>query len=797
LLLSCVCFTGAGCEPAGPVAVEQPLASTASITFNRDIAPIVYARCATCHRPGEAAPFSLLTYHDVAAHREQIVEVTQNGYMPPWPPAPGHLPFRNERRLTPGELDQLTAWVATGAMEGKPDDLPPQPQWVDGWQLGEPDLVLGMDRPYEMEAGGSDVFRNFVIPVELPSDRYVAAYEFRAGNARVVHHADIRVDVTGGMRELDALDEAPGFEGIFGGSGLSPGGVFLGWTPGRVPHPPDPQIAWPLRDGVDLIFQLHLQPTGKPESIQSSIGLYFAEEPPAKLSYALSIGRRFFDIPPGAQDYTVEQSYTLPVDAHALSVYPHAHFLARHVHGWVTFPDGTQTTLIEIKDWDFNWQDQYAYHDPLFLPAGCRIHMRYTYDNSAQNPRNPSHPPQRVVYGPRSINEMGELMLQLVLENREDFQRLDADNGQFQFRSMIDDFEKALAIEPDNVIFLHELGSLHAEVSQSEEAARYFLREIELREDGPDKAKALMHLALAYHQRGMAPETEDSLRKAAQMEPRLARAWFALGDLLNGQGRISEALSTYQQGLQRDPQNLKILAKVGILYLHQKNLAQATATYRQILKLEPKHFDAQFNLGNLLLMQGQAASAIEHYQAALELRPDVAQAHKQLGIVYAIQRDFERAGDAFEEALRLDDQLADAHYNLAMVREEQGRDADAARHYRRRLEDPSGSVTAAVKLAWILATSPDQSVRDPQEAVRLAREGAQATDRQEPVVLDRLAAAEAAAGNFQAAVAIAREASDIARQLGKQQLAAQIDARLELYREGRPYFRRAASPPLD
>jgi tetratricopeptide (TPR) repeat protein/mono/diheme cytochrome c family protein len=779
----------AGCAENEPVSGPgYATKGDASIpTFNRDIAPIIFSNCSTCHRPGESGPFSLLTYDDVVAHRRQIVDVTQSRYMPPWPPEPGHLPFHSERRLSDEQLTKIAKWVQAGVVEGDPADLPATPKFTSGWQLGEPDLVLEMERPYTVAAGGGDVFRNFVIPVSLPKDRYVAAYEFRPGNPRAVHHADIRTDPTGGMRELDTMDDEPGFDGLLDASATPPGGVFLGWTPGRVPTPPDPKISWPLRNGVDLIFQLHLQPTGKPESVQSSIGLYFADQAPEQIPYTISLGCRNIDIPSDVDDYTIERSYKLPVDAHVLSIYPHAHYLGKHIQAWATFPDGKKKTLIEIKDWNFNWQDQYTFREPLYLPAGTEIALRYTYDNSDKNPRNPHRPPQRVTYGPRSINEMGEFNLQLILDDPDDLKKLDADFASFQLLSNFSDFEKTLANDPDSVLAMGGLASVHIARSEPEQAARYLTREVELRDDGFDKAKALLQLAVVHHQLGKFVDAEKELRQATSMAPRLARAWYLLADLLSSQGRFTEALDYYERGLERDPNNVRILEKAGAIHLRNSELAESKAIFQRVLEIDLDSFDALFNLGAIMLREQNTEAAIRYFEGAIQSRPKVAQTYNQLGIARGMRGELEKATMAFEEALKIDSSLADAHVNLAMIHEQLGRHKLAAQHYRSRLELPEPPITTTVKLAWILATSPDEAVRDPDEAVRLAELGAKVTERRVAIVLDRLAAAYAAAGDFQEAISTAEEALLLAKARQQVAVVQEIESHLALYRQKLPY----------
>ncbi len=760
---------------------QQPL------TFNRHIAPIIFARCAPCHRPGEAGPFSLLSYADVAKRADQIVEVTANRYMPPWLPAEGDHALRGRRRLSPEELESIAAWVRAGAPEGDPKDLSPQPKWTDGWQLGEPDLVLPMRASYELRAAGADVIRNFIIPVRIPERRYVRAFEFRPGNARVVHHADIRVDVAQGSRELDALDEEPGFDGVFGGDFPVPGGVFLGWTPGRVPFPGDPRIAWPLENGMDLVLQLHLQPTGKQETIRSSVGIYYADEPPTQIPFAMSIGCKFFDIAPGDKNYTVTRSYQLPVDALLVSIYPHAHYLAKRVRGAAKLPDGTETTLIDIREWDFNWQDQYWYEEPIRLPKGTTVTMHFVYDNSADNVRNPHHPPQRVVYGPNSTNEMGELMLQLVLNRAEDLAAITTDLERYQTEQAVADLQKSLRRDPENPDAFHVLGLWYVAMGEFEKATELFENEIRYRAKDAKMAKAHHLLAFAYEKRGMAEHAARSLRHALAIEPGLTRSRVALGNLLVHQGKPAEALPHYQRALERDPERVDLLTKVAELSAQLGQLAQTAAACEKILQLQPDNVRAHFNLGNVLLAQRQWKQAAEHFDETLRLRPDFVEAHKQRGVLYAIQENYAQAAQHLEKALALRNDFVEAHRDLARVRQQQGRDAEAVRHYRRALAAPRPSLTTRLNLAWLLATSPDDQVRQPGEAVKLAEQCAEATRGRNAQVLDKLAVAYASAGQYERATATAQQALRLARSSGRSQLADQIQTRLALFQQGKPY----------
>jgi mono/diheme cytochrome c family protein len=398
-----------------------------TLTFTKDVAPILYRHCASCHHPGGWAPFSLLTYEDVAGRARLIAAVTERRTMPPWQPEPGYAQFVGERRLSDAEIAVVRRWVESGSVEGLATDLPAAPEWEAGWLLGEPDLIVELPA-YTVPARGRDRYRNLVVPIPLSEARYVSSVELRPGHPRVVHHARMMVDTTSSSRLFDEQDPAPGFDGMdIVSDADNPPGHFVGWTPGRVPFRGTDEIAWPLRPGTDLVIQLHLRPTGQPELVRAEVGFHFAERPPSNATALVMLGSYDLDIPPGASDYLVTDTYELPVDVEALGVYPHAHFLGREIWGFATLPNGTREWLIRIDNWDFNWQDEYRYTKPIPLPKGTTLTMRWVYDNSADNPRNPNHPPQRVVYGSLSSDEMSDLVIQVLPRTRSDLEILRRD----------------------------------------------------------------------------------------------------------------------------------------------------------------------------------------------------------------------------------------------------------------------------------------------------------------------------------------------------------------------------------
>lgn len=399
------------------------------VTFSQHIAPIIYANCTKCHRPGQVAPFSLLTYADVAAKGNLVASQTLSRYMPPWKPEPGWAAYRDERHLTDQQIALIQQWVNDGMPQGDPALAPPIPTYPSGWQLGTPDLVLEMPAGFTVPADGPDIYRNFALPTNLTSDKWVRAIEFQPSARPVVHHSLFFSDNTGGARAEDGKDGQPGFPG-FGsiftvGNPLSAlNGGLGGWVPGTTPAFLPNGITLPLPAGSDFLLQTHFHPNGAPYTEKTVIGLYFGP-PPARQMTQIQVPAFFgiranIDIPAGVADYKVRGSYTLPAAADAVGVSAHAHYLAKEAKLTATLPTGEVRILLWIRQWDFNWQDQYLFQDLVPLPQGTRLDGELTYDNSDGNYRNPNSPPKRVTWGEQSTDEMGSLLLNVVPHNAAD-----------------------------------------------------------------------------------------------------------------------------------------------------------------------------------------------------------------------------------------------------------------------------------------------------------------------------------------------------------------------------------------
>ena len=402
----------------------------ASVSFNIDIAPIIHRHCSVCHRPGEAAPFSLLSYGDVAQKGRTIVKVTAARIMPPWKAEPASYAYRDERRLSEDEIAQLQEWVELGMPEGA-GEKPEAPKFASGWRLGEPDLVVEMPAAYHVPADGPDIYRNLAVPLGLKEDQWIAAIDMRPSARAAVHHVLYFADPTGRAHEKPQQGTEPGFNGMRAAGATVPLG---GWAVGAQPQFFPEGLALRVPKGSDLVVQYHFHPTGKPEVEKALIGLYFAKKAPERSltriqmppAYSLFSG---LDIPAGQKDFVIRDSYTLPVAIDAVGVGAHAHYLGKELKMTATLPSGETKTLLVIKDWDFAWQDRYFFQHLVPLSKGTRLDVEIHWDNSAENPRNPSNPPVRVTWGEESKDEMGSISLIAVAQQETDFTVLHADQS--------------------------------------------------------------------------------------------------------------------------------------------------------------------------------------------------------------------------------------------------------------------------------------------------------------------------------------------------------------------------------
>jgi hypothetical protein len=401
---------------SGPRALVGQSASPADAppTFNKEVVRIFQNNCQVCHHPGDIAPFSLMTYEEAQPWAERIRAVTQSGYMPPWKADDGCGEFQFEQKLTLEEIDTLARWADAGAPEGDPQDLPAPIEFPDEWRLGQPDVALELPTEFMPDPNGEDVYRCFTIPTNFTRDQWISAVDIQPGNRAIVHHVLLFIDRRGQSAALDEQDPGPGYS-CFGGPGVEPaneteGVEFLlgGWAPGAQPLVAPENVALKVPAGARVVIQMHYRPNGQPETDRTKIGLYFPTKPVKKQFRTLPILNRNFTIPAGAERHRVTATFRIPsfIDFHGWLVAPHMHLLGTEMKVTAKPLNQPAQCLIDIKNWDFNWQGGYWFQAPVALPKNTVITVDAYYDNSANNPRNPNFPPQPVGWGERTVDEM-------------------------------------------------------------------------------------------------------------------------------------------------------------------------------------------------------------------------------------------------------------------------------------------------------------------------------------------------------------------------------------------------------
>jgi tetratricopeptide (TPR) repeat protein/mono/diheme cytochrome c family protein len=552
------------------------------VTFNRDIAPIIFANCSVCHRPGEAGPFPLLNYAQVKKHARQIADVTGSRFMPPWLPEPGEFKFADQRRLSSTQIATIKKWIDDGQLEGNAADLPPQPQFALGWQLGKPDLIVRADQPFTLPASGSDQYWNFVLRLPIAQTRWLKAVEIRPGDKRIVHHANILVDRMEAARQLEHKTGA-GFAGMdlrIESESFDPDSHFLFWKPGNAPYIYPEGMSLRLDKGTDLVLNAHFQPSGKAETVQPSVGLYFTDKPATLHPMLLQLENdAALNIPPGAENFVVSDQFRLPTDVNLLAIYPHAHYLGKDLEAIATFPDGTKKDLIHIKHWNLNWQAVYRYSEPVFLPKGTTISMHYVYDNSIENIANPNHPPKRVTAGNRSSDEMAHLWLQVLPVN-----------AQNAAQNLLRVLQEALA--------------------------RHTL------DKNPADFEAHYNLAAMLQAQGNIAQATTEYTQAVKIRPEDAVANNALGGVLMASGHADEAIPHLITALKARPEYFDAHYNLGNAYAMRGDFPNSVTQFRAAVRLRPDDADAQANLGSALAQVGLTSEAKMHFKKALAINPN-------------------------------------------------------------------------------------------------------------------------------------------------------------------------------
>ncbi len=645
------------------------------INFVSHVAPILREHCVSCHSPGAVGPFSLLSFDDASKRARMIATVTASRFMPPWLPASDSPPFDGERRLLDSEIEILAKWAAAGAPRGEGEvALPPVVE--DGWRLGTPDAIVEMEEAYEVPADGPEVFRNFVLRLDLGQRRFVRAVELRADNPRLIHHAILNLDPTDSSRRLDEQDDLPGYDGMQAFTrALSPDGHFVSWTPGKVSFAGYSDMAWELPRSADLVLETHLLPTGRRESLKVRLGLYFAEKPPSRHPVILRLGSKTIDIAAGDSAHRVEDAVTLPTGSSLLSVYPHAHYLCREMEATAVLPSGREILLLRIDNWDFNWQDLYRYQTPIDLPAGTVIRMAYTYDNSTANARNPHDPPRRVVYGPSSNDEMGDLWLQAVPGRFRDLVTMRTFLDRRESDALAEGFRKRVVDQPGDPQAHFGLGSELVRLGRLEEGLAALAVAIEL---DSEMASAFANRGGALVSAGRFDEAIASYRRAIVLDPQRPEAFYNLANAMVAAGRSQEALGLFDRSLELRPEFAEAALNKGSLLEHLGRIEEARASYRRAISLRPGYPAALYNLALSVNREGRLAEALGYLDQALDSDPFSVRVLVARGFLQLESGSVPAALASFRRALDIDPESAESHYGLGLSHLRRG-DRDLAR----------------------------------------------------------------------------------------------------------------------
>ncbi len=403
-------FSLLGAFAALGIFMWQGKATTAAVvTFNKDVAPIIQKSCQTCHRPGEVAPMSFLTYKEVRPWAKSIREAVTTRVMPPWFADPKHGEFSNDCRLSQKEIETITAWVENGSPEGDAKDLPPNPKFHEGWQIGKPDVVLPMTVDFNIPAEGTVPYKYFAVPTNFTEDKYVQLAEIRQGDRSHVHHVIVSVRYPDNGELPPAGEINPAMLGsIRRNSGDRPAdsdGRLVGWAPGEAPLELRQGQAKLVKKGSVLIFQVHYTTNGEVGKDRSSVGLIFSKAPVEKRVITAGATQAGFVIPAGAANHEVTSEYLFKEDSHIDSLHPHMHMRGKDFSYTLVYPDGKSKLLLSVPRWDFGWQLTYVLKEEIFAPKGSKLVCVAHYDNSINNKFNPD-PTKDVRWGDQTWEEM-------------------------------------------------------------------------------------------------------------------------------------------------------------------------------------------------------------------------------------------------------------------------------------------------------------------------------------------------------------------------------------------------------
>ena len=654
------------------------------VTWRAQVAPIIYRNCTSCHHTGGSGPFALETFADARRWGKLMQQVTTSRYMPPWLPADdaGAVHLEGDRRLSTENVAILRRWAESGMPEGT-GPTPTAPTYANDWALGTPDLVVEMPTAMQVPAAGTDLFENFVLPVTLDRTRWVRAMEIKPGSPQVTHHANVVVDRTASVRRAHPQTWQQGIPGmdllVDGGDAFDPDSHFLFWKPDSTALIEPAGMPWRLDPGNDLVLNMHLKPTGKPESVRARIGLYFTDQPATAQPMLLQLeDDAVLDIPADDPDFVVEDKLTLPVAVDVLGIYPHAHYLGKRMEAWATLPTGERRTLVLIRDWDIDRQSVYRLAQPLTLPLGSIVHMRYSYDNSAANPRNPNSPPIRVRAGNRSADEMAHFWLQVLphpatgsaakisgkppsagLGVAAPDPRIPLERAWMQDR---------LRKDPADDLATYNLASLDLQQGDPQAAVAGYRR---LLAERPNDARTTTSLGSALAAMGDTDGARTAFRAAIQTDPAYADAAFDLASLDLRSGDAKQAATEFSALANAHPEDRTIRTSLGAALAAAGDPVAAKREFNRALAGNVEQVGALLGLGELAVQENDLPAAELYLHRVLAVRDDL-DAHRLLALAASGEGDLPRALAELEAARRLAPDDLETRRALAQVNAQLG-----------------------------------------------------------------------------------------------------------------------------
>lgn len=778
-----------------------------NLTYARDVAPLLHRHCQPCHRSGQTAPFELSTYEDAVRWSEMIREVVAERRMPPWHADPRFGHFSNDRRMSDDEVATLVAWVDAGTPPGDLSELPSAPRWPVGWYIGEPDKVVEFPPEFHVPEDGTVLIDYLHVTKEdlsavFDRERWVTAAELRPSNPAVVHHLALYLVPLGELADVRVGLMAP----------------LAVWVPGTAALEYPQHTALRVPAGSSLLLEAHHTPNGMPGSNRISLALKYTETAPTRELIQRRAETRTFRIPPGAPHQRSEAVVSVERDMLLHAMIPHMHLRGKDCTVLAEFSDDRTETLLMVPRYDFNWQTLYTLTEPVPLPVGAKLRAVVHWDNSAANARNPDAS-KSVTYGQQSTDEMmgvglylsvpwsdagrgtpvaagmagatAEALAQAMAAADENPQDVDAQRNVAEALFAARDFagartryDKVLELRSDDLAAHLGLARLDSQESEFERAELHLRRASEI---APDDFAVWNDLGVLLVRLDRAAEAETCYARARELAPDVAVVEANRAAALLKLGRLEESLTAARRSIELDATLADGHLHLGLALARLARHEEAFAALGEANRLRPDHAETLNAQGGMFYATGQLDEALEKFDRALALSPQYAEARCNRGLILARRGEYELARVEFEAAIRGNSALVDAHFYLGVCHAQRGDAEGTIAAYRQVLKLRPDSAPARNNLAWLLATHPEDRIRDGNEAVALSEAALEGVPSTNYAAYDTYAAALAAAARFAEAVRAMERALELARDRVSDTTFKGMQERLQLYQSGQAY----------